>query len=1070
MFDWVQVQSAAEVGEVLIEADIDLDSNGTTDFTLSATKKWGDINFTELEVMTQEYDYEAGQYVYSYSDCPGESEVIWYEGCVSIETPYGIIERCKGHFGYGLLRERVIGTFDDKEGGTFEHPADGAVVHMFLLDGNAPVHNLPQTEQEAFDGDWSATRLLDEVSRLQDLHPPRCVSFFDGDPIEVDDNGNLIHVTKVSGDIDLNGNGVFDDPEEMGLTGNMLMAECEEAVKIVFVATYPYETGPELPVFAEICAWNFWTQQLEKVPQVHWAGEKKVLEKQFGTYYYEYPVLFNLEEGCGSLFPIDAPENARGSQQVWTTVDEYGVARAILESQKPCECDIQCSLYEMGRGDGIGGLINQAGWVVFFLKFEGITLSNVQGERTGHDSGLWDPILASGMIWDAMNDDGVGLILVDPTEDWAEDQFVGKTIKVWKGEMEEDGSITYVGDLQIREILANYDEANFDENGQVVVSSPPWDNVPSGPTEDIQWYYQIIDPVWNPALDDLEQELNVSQDALLRARVKGWFMGDDLSIREASYCDVNGNGVKDMADYVLPAGRWVLPDDWEYLAGPEWEELRPHWDIMDQPNDNIMSEDDTDFDKEEVLGEYLEWTLKESPNKLDEPGDLVAEFPVIGPFSELDTYTPYIEHPSKLNYKTIIPNGKLNWWDCPMPPAKIIFKITDGAGFFKDCDKGDVYYQWVETDLESDGPDGIVYTNPYYWTMIPASPLIPPFVLNGGFDWDSWDPAYGPYPFWKIFNQLPGETPYNPQHPTKVEVYSDNHGEAMVWLNGDWNLDLEQWRVDKYPPFDAFDVPTGEIVGTTTVKAIADYPYMRKHPAIVSNTVEKTWTWGKELKGYSEYVDQSTTEKRVLVFVCDRDGLPVYGERIVWQLTSTNGGLIESYLPDTNGRDILGLGYPAGESWTREPTPDEAAAFEAEFGKPCHHGVAGLIIHNSLGSICDLSIWFYEREGVIIRDVILDYNPGGADIFWEGSGDPAVQLYAGWTNIAWADRTAPAVADAVEPLGDAFVAIWYYNAATKEWSAYKADAPDFANDDFQLKYLSAYWIQVTRDIVWNQGA
>jgi len=1006
-YDYTVVSSGIYPGEILVIADIDLDgNNATVELSLVATKKWGNINFTELDII-EGFDYETGEWVYS--DCPGESQVMWYEGCVTIDTPYGPIERCKGHFGYGLLRERVIGTFNTKvEGETIEHPANDAVVHMFLLDGNAPVHDLPQSEAEAIAEDIGATELLGRVSDLQDLYPPRCVEFFDGTPVN-----DMIHVTKVSENIDLNGDGVIQDPEEMGWTGNMLMAECEEAVKIVFVATYPDEMGPELPVFAEICSWNFWTQQLEKVPQVHWAGEKKVLEKQFGMIYTGYPVLFNLEEGsCGSLFPIDSPESAMGSQQVWTEVDGYGVARAIVESQKPCECDIQCSLYSMNlesnggqytnNFNSHGGLINQAGWVVFFLKFEGISLSNVQGERTGHNDGLWDPVLVSSVVpYDSFPDD-----LYDPDKNWVDDQFVGKTIKVWKGEMEDDGSVTFIGDLQIREIVSNTIDT--------IYVYPDWTNAPSGPTEDVQWYYQIIDPVWNPDTDDLSQELNVSQDALLRVRVKGWFMGDDLSIREASYCDVNGNGVKDMADYILPAGRWVLPDDWEYLAGPEWEELRPHWDIMDQPNDNIMSVVDSDLDGMEKAGDYVEWTLDERPTRLDKPGDLVAEFPVIGPFSELDTYTPYIEHPYKLNYKTIVRNGKLNWWDCPMPPAKIIFKITDGPGFFKDADKGDVYYQWVETDLENDGPDGIVYTNPYYWQMIPGNPLIPPFVLNGGFDWDSWNSAYGPYPFWKIFNQLPGTTPYDPQHPTKVEVYSDNHGEAMVFLNGDWNLDLSAWLAG------AYDIPTGELVGTTTVKAIADYPYMRKHPAIVSNEVEKTWTWGKRILGTDphEYIDFSwdpfdtrmvfqtgtldvdgkSEQKMAFIWVCDRDGFPAVGERIEWYLAPEGAEIIardaqgvsiwlpdidveDGFLAGTNGH-VLNDDRTRGESWTRLPTEAEKDLFEKfqgfgvwpDYLDVNDYAVAAIEVLSSLPTAFDLTIYLDEREGTVIRHTNLDFD------------------------------------------------------------------------------------------------
>lgn len=1033
-FDWIQVQSVGTtVGEVLITAQIDMTGPPpSADLSLYATKKWGDINYTELDIIEEYvYDYETGEGEWVYSECPGESEVTWYEGCTYIEVPEwlggGIIERCKGHFGYGLLRERVIGTFETKdpapgEPWTFEYPANGAIVHMFLLDGNAPVHGLPQTEQEAFAGGWSADNLLGEVTRLQDLYPPRCVSFFDGDVIEVDDNGHLIHVTKVSTPIDLNGNGVFDDPEEMGLTGNMLMAECEEAVKIVFVATYPHETGPELPVFAEICSWNFWTQQLEKVPTVHWAGEKVVLEKQFGSIYTGYPVLFNLEnQSCGSLFPVsyggdfadgtvygaNVGDQAYGSQQVLTYVDEYGVARAIFESQAPCEVDIQCSLYDwMGGipGGQMGNLINQAGWVMFFLKFEGLTLSNVQGERMGHNDGLWDPVLHSGMVfYDSYPDD-----LFDPDANWSAD-LTGKTIKVWKGEMEDDGTVTFVGDLQIREIVGNTVDTIF--------VSPDWTKPPKAPTGDIQWYYMVIDPVWDPATDDLEQELNVSQDALLRVRVKGWFLGDDLSIRQQSYCDVNGNGEMDMADYILPAGRWVLPDDWEYLAGPEWEELRPHWDIMTQPNDNIMSAVDSDLDGMETVGPYFEWTLKESPNLLDVPGDLIADFPVIGPYSQLDTYTPYIEHPWKLNYKTIVRNGKLNWWDCPMPPAKIIFKITEGAGFFKEVDKGDVYYQPVNTVPEYPAEiDGIAYTNPYYWEMIPGSPLIPPFVLNGGFDWDSWDPNYGPYPFWKIFNQLDtqGATYADPQHPTKVEVYSDNHGEAMVWLNGDWNLDLSDWLTEGY------DVPTGAVVGDVVVKAMADYPYMRKHPAITSNTVHKIWTWGKQILGADRhtYVDGSvdpfdtrmvfqvgtllpdwTSDKKMaFIWVCDRDGFPAVGERIEWSLAPPGAEIppitaqgVSIWLPDIDVEDgflagtgghVLNPDRTRGESWTRLPTEAEKELFRKwqEYGiypddlDVDDYAVAAIEVLSSLPVAFDLTIYINEpREGTMIRHTNLNF-------------------------------------------------------------------------------------------------
>jgi PKD repeat protein len=115
-FDWIQVQSVGiTVGEVLITAQIDLgEPPPTADLSLYATKKWGDINFTELDIMTPIYEwcYDYGYYElvdWEFSDCPGESEVVWYEGCYKLELPEwlggGYIERCKTQFGYGYLRE-----------------------------------------------------------------------------------------------------------------------------------------------------------------------------------------------------------------------------------------------------------------------------------------------------------------------------------------------------------------------------------------------------------------------------------------------------------------------------------------------------------------------------------------------------------------------------------------------------------------------------------------------------------------------------------------------------------------------------------------------------------------------------------------------------------------------------------------------------------------------------------------------------------------------------------------------------------------------------------------------------
>jgi hypothetical protein len=976
-------------GELVIYADTNefYDPNSGQNIsatTLMAIKKWGKIYDTLLfgwDEYTEEPIYDSG-----------ETQVYWDENS-------------KSWIGGAYLYDLIIGLFITDGGETFIAPADGADVEWWVMDARAPVHTLPSGVP--------ASTLVPLIEAMQDAYPSHHVGF---------GSCNIKSTATVSGDANIDG-------KMDGLTSVELVACGEEAVKIVVVAKYPGRLHyGEWAVFPEIISWNFWTQEVEKVPQVKWAGEEIVLEKQFGTSYAGFPVNFILEgQSIGALEGLSPRDNRDANgRSVWTTVDSQGVARALLHSQSQGKSNVICLLYEPVASME---LINKHGFMVYWLAIEEVTLGNMQGERDYHNDGLWDPVLDSGIVTSATVNS-----ITNSTKNWEDDEFVGKTIKVWKG---EDGE--FVGDLQIRVIVSN--------NDTTVWVDPNWDKVPN-PPNDVQWYFEISDPVWDSALDDLAQELNVSQDALLRARVKGWFYDPEReSIREKSWCDANANGVKDMYDYILPEGRWVLPDDWEYLAGPDWEQDRPHWDIMDQPNDNIMSEVDptcgtpvSEGGLKEVieLGGYLEWTLNESPLKLDIPGDLIAEAPVIGPYSTLDTYAPEILYkngdpvvPAGIDYngngsadddgrKTIVPNGKLNWWDCPMPPAKIIFEVTDGPGFFKDVNKGQVYYQWVNTDYEP-GYEGIAYTNPFYFEMIPDSPLIPPFVNNGGVDWDSWDPTYGPYPFWTIINQPPGMTPSDDQHPTKVEVYSDNHGEAMVWLNGDWNLDLSDWFVG------AYDIPTGTVVGNTTVRAAAEYPYFRgEFPKVLSNDVEKAWTWGKMILGADphEYIDLSwdpfetrmvfqvgtlgangtSNEKMAFIWVCDRDGFPAVGEEINWFLAPPGAEIppftqegVSNLLPDIDVEDGLLAGTtisPTGEvggvlpdrvravSFARLPTDAEKALFEKfqDYGVwPADldvndYAVAAIYVESSLDVGFDLSIYLYEREGIIVRHTNLDFS------------------------------------------------------------------------------------------------
>jgi len=472
--------------------------------------------------------------------------------------------------------------------------------------------------------------------------------------------------------------------------------------------------------------------------------------------------------------------------------------------------------------------------------------------------------------------------------------------------------------------------------------------------------------------DLLAQTANVSQDTLERAQVRGYFMpfGNQKSSRVETNIDLDADGSvladHDMGDVVAPAGHYVLPDDWVYLMGSD-PLRRLHWDIMDSPGDTVTAT--------AALGPYTIGTV------------VVADAPVVGPFAPgIEKMTsggwmvanPNVDnkafgnpafYPRRIN--TVVPNGVVNAWDAPMPPAKVVFEIQSGVGYFKDAWKTGIYYTGTGANK--------VYTEPFYQILIPAHWAIPPFnnEFGGGYDWNSYDGVHGNYEFWKVINQPTAGAPVlgDATHPTRVEVYSDNHGEAMTYLNGNFNLNLL--------PFDkngAADIQPGYVVGNTVVRALADYPYIRTDQLILSNTVAKTWTWGGIVLGpdatHQYKPDQPTAlfytagpsrmvmssgtfthitgtwpdevaysdKKAVWVWVTDRDGKQagVLNARVQWNISVTSGttpqisgvnslslnnyngvtqniGLTGGFLTGTNGLVTDLYGYQ-GVSWVKAPS------------------------------------------------------------------------------------------------------------------------------------------------------
>ena len=932
---------------------------------------------------------------------------------------------------------------------------NGAIVHWFMVTG--------PTDCVSWTGDQNASNSV--VTTLAQLDS---ADILDPDPdpcsnqdevyadllqllgIGVNDPVHYIQsVTAQNADID------FQDPDGTCTLGNgtsyvSLNADCEGVSRVVAVVEYPRDFSCE-DWKIDRASLNWWTQPNAKVPQVRWAGEKIVLEKCFGSEYAGEPVCFSLEDQSVGTLEVLSPEitppvpayPVQTQDTIWTQTDANGTARCILISEDPGQADIDLALYSQDPATSAWILENEHGFVVYFLKFESITLSEVLGERVDNPITIDDAGTCA--VEDPVEGHDSGLMDVGPTGAF------GLEMQPWDPNPQETGTATGASDLTLTEGGKTWTVDEWAEYYVAITSGPGRglvrkivSNTIDTLTVDGCWTlpggfgsdpaagstYQIGGDLL-PAVDlslgspqtaaDYDQTttevLNVSQDALLRVRVEGFFENSNPSMKnigwpmtskiQVGWMDANRNAGPDMPnpdgyDYALPQGRWILPEDWPYLAGVDWEAQRLYWDIMDNPFDVIMSCPDgliewtrnacappspfglfnTDIpDGREQLGGYWIWDIDPATGKqaTQVPGDpsdpcyggfditdptnpLVAQFPVIGPVSTLDNYTPFLNagpmvnipptsYPGFTNRKTIVRNAELDKWDTPMPPAKIEFVIYSGAGYFKEADKGDVYYGFVDTEWSptDDDVDAMVYTNPFYAVEIPASPEIPPFLNNSEYDWDSWGfvgMPQGPYDFWTVFNRWDCET--NPQcgytdeaeMPRRVSVFTDNHGEAMVWLNG---LSARETLLAET----ALTTLTGEIdapvemrIGNTTIYAYADYPYLTgKHPKVKSNTIEKELTWGKHVLGmnpqtfgdYGGYTypwddpaapipmlfqigtiagNGLSEYKLAFIWVSDADGNPPIGERVQWNF-STLGDQAEFATGFSPGAPCSSAGHPS---------------------------------------------------------------------------------------------------------------------------------------------------------------
>lgn len=617
------------------------------------------------------------------------------------------------------------------------------------------------------------------------------------------------------------------------------------------------------------------------------------------------------------------------------------------------------------------------------------------------------------------------------------------------------------------------------------------------------------DEAWEEA-GETTGVLDVGDEGLLRLRVKGFFEDPVMkSTRLEKPQDLDGDGTTDI---ILPAGRWVLPDDYPTLAIGKLM-----WDLMDTPTDDIVSWLDEDGDKVETLGLSDELLLLSLPaaGPKDEVGGygedacyesplydatltsaqrwadylagVVSFGPVIGPFSKLepvnDDGTSWAAYDDSTQIQpevpadgneiddftpeewwycrtTVVPDGLITPEDANMPPAEVLFVLTEGAGDLTDVDKGGLYYRDAECVFGTSSVDGEVYTNPYYWQEIPANLLIPPMYGSGlaGYEWDSWDidldspDIDGPYRFWDELDvwtsdeQMAMDILDLSTVPPVVKVYTDNRGEAWV--------KFEQQSFDG-----------------SVIQAIATFPYLiGDHLPLVSNPVIKMSENEKDVKVAVEAVDD--IRDLLYVFVRNYDGTPATCEEVEWAVDGPHGTIEELYegaegtscynacLDLTCIRDIAGDSRSA-LGCTRLMTAGEITDFTGAYidatrlisdtgtllfdpaadEDPADYAIAGIKVLSSLGEDVDILIKVHDCwegvEEIIVDDQVLLF------------GEPELDN--------------PAVEDGLDHCLDVVVMVYNFDNATKTWSWYNPDWPASENTIDTLYKNKVYWIKASDD-------
>jgi len=397
--------------------------------------------------------------------------------------------------------------------------------------------------------------------------------------------------------------------------------------------------------------------------------------------------------------------------------------------------------------------------------------------------------------------------------------------------------------------------------------------------------------------------------------------------------------------------------------------------------------------------------------------------------------------------------------------------VVVGDGIGTACDTDDLT-PWAvsrDTQFDSDGDDVLDVDDNCPTKSNAGTPQLDTDGDGYG-DACDWIPGLpydetpaAPYPFWTILNKLEWEDASETnsalaKRPWYIEFYTDNRGEGMFFANGDFNLTYDDCRTDPVSGAPDCSNAKPDVVGTTNIKVIGDYPYFRKHSAVQSNTVTKTWTWGGFKDVEAVRIDANHTA--IIAHLLDRDGFckysvgsdptatnavqfspslhPVQGEEIEFILNTDVGRIIDvssdgvysaAHTPLGKARVVrLEDGTMIDRSEAVALAEDGRVLDYFDEARGIDEGLvakedcqAWIVVEHPLGEEPNVSIRFHDPEGIILR-----HYP---------QAEVTVQLVQNWNDSCYVGPEAK-IEDAMAAIIDNVKAVYRYNADDQTFDQY----------------------------------